>query len=174
MASSRDLACARRGCSAFGVVGAGNIYRHGMTAAGEQRFRCVTCGGTFTATTGQVTQRFRQKQALVTQGAGLVLFGGWNLREAAEEVGVATSTVARWVKAARSSPEFMAEVRRARIAAAPADVRALVRLGRDLCFVTAEEAEIIEAGDYESARKLYLRLSAHYGGVGALLTALQE
>lgn len=172
MPSARDLACARPGCAAFGVVGAGNIYRHGMTAAGEQRFRCVTCGGTFTATTGSVTQRFRHKKATVTQGAGLVLFRDWTVREAAEEVGVAPSTVAKWVKAAQSSPEFMTEIRRAMIAAAPGEVRTLVRLGRNLGFITAIEAETILGGNPDATRQLFFRLSAHLGP-GALLAALQ-
>lgn len=172
MPSARDLACGRPGCAAFGVAGAGSIYRHGMTAAGEQRFRCVTCGGTFTATTGSVAQRFRHKRTLVAEGAGLVIFNEWTLREAAEEVGVAPSTVARWVKAARSSPEFMAAIRRAKVDTAPHEVRTLVSLGRDLEFITAIEAEAILVGNPDATRQLFRRLSAHYGS-GALLAALQ-
>jgi len=145
-----------------------------MTAAGEQRFRCVACGGTFTATTGSVTQRFRHKQATVVEAAGYVIFGGASLREAAEEVGVAMSTVARWVKATRSSPEFMAEVKRARIDATPAEGRALVRRGCELGLITVAEAEEIELGDRAAYRQLFLRLRDHYGGLDALLSALKE
>lgn len=170
----RDVACVRAECSAFGVVGAGNVYRHGRTAAGERRFRCLTCGGTFTATTGSVTQRFRHDQALVTQGAGRVIFGGWSLREAADEVGVAPSTVARWVRAARNSTKFMADIKQARWDALPEEARALVRHGRELGFLTVPEAERIVNGDRAMYRQLFNRLREHYGGMAALLDALQE
>lgn len=173
MPSPEEVGCTRSTCSAFKVVGAGNIYRHGRTAAGEPRFRCTTCGGTFTVTTGRATQRFRHQRSKILEGAGLVIFGGDSLRVAAEEVGVAPSTVARWVNAARTSAEFMAEVKQARIDAASADLRTIIRVGSDLGFINAGEVDAILTGDRALSQRLYRNLKEHFGSARALLLALQ-
>ena len=39
--------CPNEGCSDYGKTDAGNIIKHGTTPKGLQRYRCKTCGKTF-------------------------------------------------------------------------------------------------------------------------------
>lgn len=157
----------------YGVVRAGNVLSHGTTAAGVRRFRCSVCGGTFTASTGTVTHLFRHERSVVVQGVALVLVCMQSIRDAGMDVGVAPSTLARWVKAAENSPDFMWEAGCADCYAVPDFRAALVRLGRDLGLITASEETAIYVGDRTLYRRLFLQLSERFGGLVGLRMALR-
>ena len=46
--------CPNNSCSDAGKADSGNIIKYGRTAKGLQRYRCKTCGKTFSENTGTI------------------------------------------------------------------------------------------------------------------------
>ena len=89
----RTQFCHNPQCPARGQVGQGNIRVHSHT---EQRYRCTSCGQTFTATKGTPFYRLRTAAELVTVVLTL-LSHGCPLQAIVAAFGVDERTVATWL-----------------------------------------------------------------------------
>ena len=68
----QHIFCPNPACSARGVVGQGNVIVHSRQ---EQRFRCRTCGQTFTVTKGTALYRLRTDADVVCLVVTLLAHG---------------------------------------------------------------------------------------------------
>ena len=59
-----DMFCPYEQCPLRGLQGQGNLVVHSLK---EARYRCLTCGATFSATQGTPFYRLRTPEAVVTQ-----------------------------------------------------------------------------------------------------------
>jgi transposase-like protein len=64
--------CPNEGCEARGQVGQGNIVSQGKARA---RYRCKTCGKTFSARAGTIFEGLRKPKALIVIVVTLVAYG---------------------------------------------------------------------------------------------------
>lgn len=70
------------------------IHRHGRTAAGTPRYRCLPCNRTFIRRTGTPWHRWRRRREFVRFRRLLLL--GNSIRHDARQLSVSPSTVWRW------------------------------------------------------------------------------
>ncbi len=66
--------CPNPACSDYERLG-GKIIRHGRTRAGVQRFKCLSCGRTFTATLGTIFYRRLTAEAEILECLALLAEG---------------------------------------------------------------------------------------------------
>lgn len=63
--------CPNKACTEYGKLqneqSTQNIKKHGFTAAGAQRFRCNSCGQTFTETKGTLFYRRRTEPEAILE-----------------------------------------------------------------------------------------------------------
>ncbi len=168
--------CPNASCSQCGVKGAGNLYRQGTTARGVPRFRCVTCGKTFSSTTGTALHRLRHAKERIVEAAGQVLYGGASYREAARDNQVSHPSVRRWVQAFRSHPDLLAAMEQERRDALPVEVKALLAHGVEVGLISASKAAATELeilrGDRSTYRVLVAQLMERHGTFRNLLRAI--
>lgn len=95
--------CWNRDCPSFGRVGHGNVIRHGKTRAGVQRYRCRTCGATFTATRGTPFYGVHDPERMVQALA--LLCERMSLRAVQRVLGVKPDTLLEWLAKAAAHVE---------------------------------------------------------------------
>ena len=91
--------CPNPDCPARGQVGQGNIRVHSQQ---ERRYRCLTCGRTFAATTGTPFFRLKTATDLVTTVLTLLCYG-CPLQAIVAAFGLDERTVAAWQARARAA-----------------------------------------------------------------------
>lgn len=105
--------CRNRACVHYGLEGKGNIVKFGrFLTTGEarrQRFRCRTCGRTFSERTGSVFCGLHRDTEVVLD-AILELAAGYSVRQVAEFYRVTPKTICLWVKRARQCPDEVVEL----------------------------------------------------------------
>src|ERR1700693_6098403 len=84
--------CPNEGCEARGQVGQGNIVSHGKARA---RYRCKTCGKTFSARAGTMFEGLRKPKALIVIVVTLVAYG-CPIQAIVHAFGLDERTVASW------------------------------------------------------------------------------
>src|SRR5260370_7170292 len=70
--NASEVFCPNQHCSARGKVGQGNIESHGKK---RPRYRCKTCGKTFSAEAGTMFEGLRKPKALIVIVVTLVAYG---------------------------------------------------------------------------------------------------
>src|SRR5262245_50414421 len=88
--------CANPTCADRGVTGKGNIKTHSLK---ERRFRCVSCGKTFSATKGTPFYRLHKDQSLFLTVITLLVHG-CPLPAIVAAFGLDERTVASWQRKA--------------------------------------------------------------------------
>ncbi len=84
--------CPNEACQARGKIGAGNIVIHGKTRA---RYRCKTCGKTFSAQAGTMFEGLRRPKALIVIVVTLLAYG-CPIQAIVQAFGLDERTVASW------------------------------------------------------------------------------
>jgi transposase-like protein len=86
-----------------------NIIRFGKTKAGRQRFRCKTCGDTFTETKGTIFYRRRTPDDEIIETLALVAEGN-RISSLARVKGYKEDTILAWIRDAAEHAEAIEEV----------------------------------------------------------------
>jgi transposase-like protein/IS1 family transposase len=84
--------CPNEKCKARGHVGQGNIVSHGKT---RSRYRCKTCGKTFSAQAGTMFEGLRKPKTLIVIVVTLLAYG-CPIQAIVQAFGLDERTVARW------------------------------------------------------------------------------
>jgi len=85
------------------------IKKNGKTKAGKQRYKCNTCGSTFTETKGTIFYRRRTEADKIIET--LALIGqGCKISSIAEAKGHKEDTILNWLRAAAEHAEAIDEV----------------------------------------------------------------
>ncbi len=104
LAQSVDF-CPNPACSDYEELG-GKIIRHGRTRAGVQRFKCLSCGRTFTATRGTIFYRRRTAEAEILECLALLAEGS----RISRVKGHKEDTVAEWLLEAAGHIELIENI----------------------------------------------------------------
>ena len=86
-----------------------NIVKYGKTKAGRQRYKCKTCGGTFTETKGTVFYRLRTPENEVTDTLALIAEGN-RISSLVRTKGHKEDTIIDWIRKAGQHSEAIEEV----------------------------------------------------------------
>jgi transposase-like protein len=86
-----------------------NIIRFGRTKAGRQRFRCNTCGGTFTESKGTIFYRRRTPEDEIIETLALVAEGR-RISSLVRVKGHKEDTILAWIRDAAEHAEAIEEV----------------------------------------------------------------
>jgi len=86
-----------------------NIIRFGKTKAGRQRFKCKTCGHTFTETKGTLFYRRRTPDDEIIETLALVAEGN-RISSLARVKGHKEDTILAWIREAAAHAEAMEEM----------------------------------------------------------------
>lgn len=89
--------CPKPECTDYGERRGGNIIRFGKTKAGRQRYRCHSCGGTFTETVGTLFYRKRTADREIMESLALIAEGS-RVSSVARVKGHKEDTIASWVR----------------------------------------------------------------------------
>ena len=96
--------CPNDQCSDAGRTGADNIIRYGKTGNGRQRYRCRTCGKTFSETTGTVFSGKRTPKDETIETLAFVA-EGVRLASLSRVKGYKESTIRNWLRQAAEHAE---------------------------------------------------------------------
>lgn len=86
-----------------------NLQKFGKTAKGVQRFRCTTCGKTFTETTGTIFFRKRTPEHEILETLALIAEGS-RISSLSRVKGFKEDTIAQWVREAAEHAEQVEDV----------------------------------------------------------------
>ena len=96
--------CPNRECNNYGE--SGNIIKFGKTKGGRQRYRCHSCTGTFTETTGTLLYRKRTPHREIIEALALIAEGS-RVSSVARVTGHKEDTIAQWVREAGEHAEVI-------------------------------------------------------------------
>jgi hypothetical protein len=91
--------CPNEGGALYGDIAATRIIRFGRTANGTQRYRCKSCGQTFTETHGTVFYRRQASRETILETLAL-LAEGVRISSIARAKGIKEDTILDWLRAA--------------------------------------------------------------------------
>jgi transposase-like protein len=100
--------CPNPACSDYEQLD-GRIIRYGRTRAGVQRFKCLSCGRTFTATRGTIFYRRRTEDAEIVECLALLAEGS-RISSVSRVKGHKEDTVAAWLTEAAEHVEAVENV----------------------------------------------------------------
>jgi transposase-like protein len=86
-----------------------NIIKYGKTKAGRQRYKCQTCGATFTGTKGTIFYRRRTSGDEIIETLALIAEGN-RISSLARAKGHKEDTIIDWVREAGQHAEAIEEV----------------------------------------------------------------
>jgi transposase-like protein len=86
-----------------------NIIKFGKTNAGRQRFKCKTCGNTFTETKGTIFYRRRTPEDEIIETLALIAEGS-RISSLARVKGHKEDTIIAWIRDAAEHAEAIEEV----------------------------------------------------------------
>ena len=94
----------------YGLVGAGNIWRHSNYGRGRdrKRFMCKACGKTFSETRGTAFYKLRTPREKILRTLAMLVERG-SIRATARAMGVKQETVARWLRRAAQHAEVVSD-----------------------------------------------------------------
>ena len=104
--------CPNKACTDYGkqqVEHQQNIIRFGKTKAGRQRFRCKTCGNTFTETKGTIFYRRRTPEEEIIETLAFVAEGS-RISSLTRVKGYKEDTILAWIRDAAEHAEAIEEV----------------------------------------------------------------
>jgi transposase-like protein len=99
--------CPNETCPDYGKCqekGQHNIIKFGQTKAGRQRYRCKTCGGTFTETKGTLFYRRRTDEDEIIEVLALIAEGS-RISSLARVKGHKEDTIIDWIREAGKHAE---------------------------------------------------------------------
>lgn len=91
--------CPNEACELYGEIEAAQIIRFGKTKNGTQRYRCKSCGQTFTETYGTVFYRRQATRETILETLAL-LAEGVRISSIARAKGIEQDTILDWLRAA--------------------------------------------------------------------------
>jgi transposase-like protein len=86
-----------------------SIVKFGRTKTGRQRYRCKTCGGTFTETNGTIFYRRRTPEDEIIETLALVAEGS-RISSLTRVKGYKEDTILDWIRAAAQQAEAIEDV----------------------------------------------------------------
>jgi transposase-like protein len=101
--------CANEGCADYGKLQNGlqqNLDKFGKTRKGVQRFRCQTCGRTFTETIGTIFYRKRTPEHEILETLALVAEGS-RISSLTRAKGFKEDTILAWLRQAAQQAEAL-------------------------------------------------------------------
>jgi transposase-like protein len=105
--------CPNEACPDFGKLQNSqtqqNLQKFGKTPRGVQRYRCKTCGKTFTETTGTIFFRKRTSEHEILETLALIAEGS-RISSLSRVKGFKEDTIAQWVREAAEHAEQVEEV----------------------------------------------------------------
>ena len=104
--------CPNETCSDYGKLQGGqqqNLEKFGKTRKGVQRFRCQTCGRTFTETTGTIFYRKRTPEHEILETLALLAEGS-RISSLTRVKGFKEDTILAWLRQAAQQAEALEEV----------------------------------------------------------------
>jgi transposase-like protein len=104
--------CPNEGCPDYGKVQSEeqrNIQKYGKTRKGVQRYRCMTCGKTFTATYGTIFYGKRTPEHEILETLALLAEGN-RISTLSRVKGHKEDTILRWLREAAKHAEQIEEV----------------------------------------------------------------
>lgn len=100
--------CPNEACELQGDIKAAQIIRLGKTKNGTQRYRCKSCGQTFTETYGTVFYRRQAPRETILETLAL-LAEGVRISSIARAKGIKEDTILDWLRAAARQAAEVAE-----------------------------------------------------------------
>jgi len=105
--------CPNTACSDYGKIQAErstkNIIKFGKSNAGKQRYKCLSCGKTFTETIGTIFYRRRTAAQEILDALSQIAEGS-RISSVARTTGHTEDTISEWVKAASQHAEAIEEM----------------------------------------------------------------
>jgi transposase-like protein len=104
--------CPNEACPDYGKLQTGqpqNINKFGKTQRGVQRFRCLTCGKTFTETTGTIFFRKRTPEHEILETLALLAEGS-RISSLTRVKGFKEDTILAWLREAAQHTEQLEDV----------------------------------------------------------------
>ena len=101
--------CPNETCDDYGKTGLNNIIQFGKTRKGVQRYRCRTCGQTFTATRGTLFYRRRTPADEILEALSL-LADGVRISAISRAKGIKEDTILDWLRHAARHAEAVEAV----------------------------------------------------------------
>lgn len=104
--------CPKEGCPDYGKLQNGlqqNLDKFGKTRKGVQRFRCQTCGRTFTETSGTIFYRKRTPEHEILETLALLAEGS-RISSLTRAKGFKEDTILVWLRQAAQQAEALDEV----------------------------------------------------------------
>jgi transposase-like protein len=101
--------CPNEGCSDYGKTDPSNIIRYGTTAKGLQRYRCTTCGRTFSENTGTVFYNKHTPAREIIETLALVAEGS-RVASLSRVKGFKEDTIRNWLRQAAAHAEQIEDV----------------------------------------------------------------
>jgi transposase-like protein len=104
--------CPNTSCLDYGKLQNGqqqNLKKFGKTGKGVQRFRCQTCGRTFTETTGTIFYRKRTPEHEILETLALLAEGS-RISSLTRVKGFKEDTILAWLRQAARQAEALEEV----------------------------------------------------------------
>jgi len=105
--------CPNTACSEYGKIpteqATKNIIKFGRSKSGKQRYKCLTCGKTFTETIGTIFYRRRTAAQEMLEVLSQIAEGS-RISSVARTTGHTEDTISEWVKAASRHAEVIEEM----------------------------------------------------------------
>lgn len=104
--------CPNKACSDYGKLQSSlqqNLEKFGKTRKGVQRYRCQTCGRTFTETTGTIFYRKRTPEHEILETLALLAEGS-RISSLMRAKGFKEDTILAWLRQAGQHAEALDEV----------------------------------------------------------------
>ena len=109
--------CPNKACSEYGKLqgnpGPRNLQKFGKTPRGVQRYRCISCGRTFTETTGTVFFRKHASEQDILETL-VLLAEGSRISSLSRAKGFKEDTILNWLRDAAKHAEQVEEIMMAR------------------------------------------------------------
>jgi transposase-like protein len=115
MANSTQIRefCPNTSCSDYGKIPTAqstkNIIKFGKSKSGKQRYRCLTCGKTFTETIGTIFYRRRTDAQEMLDVLSQIAEGS-RISSVSRTTGHKEDTISEWLKAASRHAEAIEEI----------------------------------------------------------------
>lgn len=102
--TSEGMFCPNQLCPDYGKTGLSNLIKFGKTRQAVQRFRCKTCGSTFTTTHDSILYRRRKQYEDILETLAL-LAEGVRISSLARAKQVKPDTIRNWLREAAQHVE---------------------------------------------------------------------
>jgi len=101
--------CPNEDCSDYGKIDTSNINKYGRTSKGLQRYRCKTCGRTFSKNTGTIFYNKHTPASEIMETLALVAEGS-RVASLSRTKGYEEDTIHNWLRQAATHAEQIEHV----------------------------------------------------------------